>query len=185
VGCVRGDRHRRQHAHRVVVGVPGHVPRRAVPRRRRPHLRRCGEAFVDWLCSGTLERFADLRIVFSEGQIGWMPFMLDRLDSIWVKARGFGGVRERVPRPPSTYVPGRVFGCVFDDPVGLALREQVGMDQIMFETDYPHSDSTWPESKHTAMLMVEKAGMSAEETDKLLRANAISCYRLDRYGIER
>ena len=138
-------------------------------------------ALVDWLCSGVLARFDRLRIVLSEGQVGWMPFVLERLDHAWDHARGYGQVRDRVPQPPSTYVPGRVFGCIFDDQAGLAQRDKVGMDQIMIETDYPHGDSTWPHSKETAEKIVTEAGLNAGETHALLRGNAVRCYALDEH----
>jgi predicted TIM-barrel fold metal-dependent hydrolase len=57
------------------------------------------------------------------------------------------------------------------------------MGQIMFETDYPHNDSTWPHSRATAQKLVNEAGLGEKETWQLLRGNAIACYRLDRYGI--
>jgi hypothetical protein len=84
-------------------------------------------ALVDWLTSGVLARFPSLRIALSEGQVGWMPFLLERLDEAWEHARGYAKTQQNVPEPPSTYVPGRVFGCVFDDQVGLALRDRIGM----------------------------------------------------------
>jgi predicted TIM-barrel fold metal-dependent hydrolase len=138
-------------------------------------------ALVDWLCSGTLERFHDLRIVLSEGQVGWMPFLLERLDHVWDHARAYGGIRERVPHPPSSYIADRVFGCIFDDFAGLALRDQVGMGQIMIETDYPHGDSTWPHSRETVEHLVRTAGLDDAEIYALVRGNAIRCYGLDRY----
>jgi predicted TIM-barrel fold metal-dependent hydrolase len=138
-------------------------------------------ALVDWLCSGTLERFHDLRIVLSEGQVGWMPFLLERLDHVWDHARAYGGIRERVPHPPSSYIADRVFGCIFDDFAGLALRDQVGMGQIMIETDYPHGDSTWPHSRETVEHLVRTAGLDDDEIYALVRGNAIRCFGLDRY----
>ena len=140
-------------------------------------------ALVDWLCSGVLARFSRLKIVLSEGQVGWMPFVLERLDHAWDHARGYGEIRDRVPQPPSTYVPGRVYGCIFDDLAGLALRDSVGMGQIMFETDYPHGDSTWPNSRAVAERIVADAGLDERETYQLMRGNAIACYGLDRFGI--
>jgi predicted TIM-barrel fold metal-dependent hydrolase len=81
-------------------------------------------------------------------------------------------------------VPDRVFACVFDDSVGLALRDHVGMSQIMFETDYPHADSTFPESKMVAEKMIAESGLSATEARQFLRANAIACYDLGQFGIK-
>ena len=78
-------------------------------------------------------------------------------------------------------MPGRVFGCIFDDQAGLAMRHKVGMDQIMIETDYPHGDSTWPHSKATVEKIVAAAGLDDAETYALVRGNAIRCYGLDRH----
>ena len=142
-------------------------------------------AFVDWLLSGVLVRYPGLRIAFSEGQVGWIPFFLERMDNHWYRSATFGNLKERVPRPPSTYIPGRVYGCIFDDQHGLASRDAIGMDQIMIETDYPHSDSTYPHSRETAEKMVTAAGLSAHETWQLLRGNAIACYQLEQFGITR
>ena len=62
---------------------------------------------------------------------------------------------------------GRVYACVFDDSVGLAQRDQVGMGQIMFETDYPHADSTFPESKQVAEKMIAESGLSVHEARRI------------------
>ena len=70
-----------------------------------------------------------------------------------------------------------------DDVVGLQLRDHIGMRQIMFESDYPHGDSTWPHSKEVLEKVVDKAGLDETETHMLARGNAIRCYGLERFGI--
>jgi len=141
-------------------------------------------AFVDWLCSGVFERFDSLRVVLSEGQIGWMPYMLDRVDSAWAKHRGYAGVEGRITRPPSSYVDGHIYGCVVDDIVGLEARHRLPFDQLMFEVDFPHGDSHWPNSSEVAERLITAAGLSDLETRKLLRDNAIGCYDLERFGLK-
>jgi predicted TIM-barrel fold metal-dependent hydrolase len=137
---------------------------------------------ADWLTSGLLVRHPDLRIALSEGQVGWIPFVAGRLDNEWeLKDLWEPDLHERVPQLPSTYIPGRVFGCIFDDLVGLKMRELVGMSQIMFETDYPHGDTSFPHTKQMAEKLVSEAGLDEHETWQLLRGNAIACYGLDRY----
>jgi len=139
---------------------------------------------IDWLASGTLPRHPGLRIALSESQVGWIPFVLGRLDNEWELGHLFEkDLRSRVPEPPSTYMP-QVFGCIFDDLSGLEVREKVGMTQIMFETDYPHGDTSYPNSAAMAQKLVDTAGLCEHETWQFLRGNAISCYRLDRYGID-
>jgi len=141
-------------------------------------------ALVDWLLSGRLARFPNLKIALSEGQVGWMPFSLERVDSIWERASVWEPeLVARVPERPSTYMD-RVYGCVFDDVHGLVSRDVVGMNQIMFETDYPHADSTYPHSRQTAEKLVAAAGLNEHEAWLLVRGNAIRCYDLARFGIE-
>ena len=141
-------------------------------------------ALVDWLLSGALVRHPDLRICLSEGQAGWMPFVLERLDSIWERGTEYEkDIRERVPEPPSSYLAGRVFATIFDDVHGLQSRDKIGMDQVMFEIDYPHADSTFPHSRQTAEKLVSRGGLDQDEAYKFIRGNAIRCYRLDRYGV--
>jgi predicted TIM-barrel fold metal-dependent hydrolase len=142
-------------------------------------------ALADWLTSGVLERFRRLRVALSEGQIGWMPFIVERLDSVWNERPVYGNLDERLSRPPSSYIAGRVYGCVFDDLIGLQIRDRIGMGQIMFETDYPHGDSTWPNSRLVLERLVKGAELDDHETYLLARGNAIECYGLDRFGISK
>ena len=143
-------------------------------------------ALVDWLLCGALARYPSLKIAMSESQVGWMPFILERLDSAWRRSKNYDpSIYDLIPEPPSSYVPNRVFACVFDDSVGLALRDHVGMSQNMFETDYPHAASTFPESKQVAEKMIAESGLTPDEARLFLRANAIACYDLGRFGIER
>lgn len=140
-------------------------------------------ALVDWLCSGVFERFDGLRVVLSEGQIGWMPYALDRLDSAWQKHRGYAGVENRITRTPSEYVAGHIYGCIVDDIVGLEARHRLPMDQLMFEVDYPHGDSHWPHSMQVFERLLADAKLNDVEVRRLLRENAIACYRLERFGL--
>jgi predicted TIM-barrel fold metal-dependent hydrolase len=138
-------------------------------------------ALTDWLCSGILERFPTIKIALSEGQAGWMPYLLSRLDQ---SQRTWGPLSGApISRPPSTYIPGRVYACIFDDATALTLRDKIGMGQLMFETDYPHTDSTWPDSKAVAERVIAEGGLDEQEVRALLRGNAIECYGLGRYGL--
>ena len=136
-------------------------------------------SLCDWVFSGTLARFPDIKLAYAESQVGWMPFQLERMDSVW--RDGVGGVE--LPTAPSEQVKGHVFGCVFDDLVGLKIRDMVGLEHILFETDYPHSDGTYPHSRKVAHSLFTAAGMNAAECTAVLRANAIKAYGLDRFGI--
>jgi predicted TIM-barrel fold metal-dependent hydrolase len=137
-------------------------------------------SLCDWVFSGSLERFPKLKLAYAESQVGWMPFQLERMDAVW--REGVGGVA--LANPPSTYVRGRVWGCIFDDLHGLRSRHEVGTGQILFETDYPHANGTWPNSRAVAHELCERAGLDADECRLVMRANAVDCYGLSRFGLE-
>ena len=141
-------------------------------------------SMLDYIFSGTLERFPGLVIAYSEGQVGWMPYVLERADKLWAE-RSDNAFGTSLPNPPSSYLRDRIYGCIFDDEVGLANRDIIGMDQICFETDYPHADSTFPRSAAVATEICAKAGLDESETYKLLRGNAIKGFGLERFGITR
>ena len=107
-------------------------------------------ALTDWLLSGVLVRYPNLRICFAEGQIGWIPYVLERADSIWAKE--VWAVQQQLPEPPSRYMR-QVYGAFFDDRAGLEARDVIGVDQLTFETDYPHQDSTWPHTLDTVAVV--------------------------------
>lgn len=134
-------------------------------------------SLADWLFSGLLARYPDVRITYSEGQIGWIPYILARADRVWEHNRGWTDVRDRVPEPPSTYYWGRVYGCFFDDPAGLANLDAIGVDQVTFETDYPHADGTWPHTREVAAKLF--AELDDATTRKICRTNTIELFDLD------
>ena len=134
-------------------------------------------SMTDYLMSGILERFPTLKLAYSEGQIGWIPYILERADAVWKDNIAWGGVADKVKRPPSEYYYESIYGCFFDDAHGLKSLESVGVDNITFETDYPHSDSTWPHSLKVAMDIME--GLDDETITKIVRTNAIRMLHLD------
>jgi len=134
-------------------------------------------SLTDFLFSGVLVRFPDLKLAYSEGQIGWIPYILERADDVWLEHRAWGGVRDIVPEPPSTYYYRQVFGCFFRDRHGIESLQRVGVDNTTFETDYPHTDSTWPHTKKVAQELM--AGLPDDVVYKLVRGNAIRMLELD------
>jgi hypothetical protein len=139
-------------------------------------------ALSDWLTCGVLDRFPRLAVALSEGQVGWIPYLLERLDQVWNERPVYGNL-EALTKAPSAYFREQLFGCVYDDVAGLRLRDAIGMSQIMFEVDYPHGDSSWPNSVAVFERNVAEAGLDEHEAYLLARGNAIKCYGLGRYGI--
>jgi predicted TIM-barrel fold metal-dependent hydrolase len=131
----------------------------------------------DFLFSGILVRYPTIKLAYSEGQIGWLPYILERADDVWVDHRAWHEAKDLVPEPPSSYYYKHVFGCFFKDRHGLESLHRIGVDNVTFETDYPHTDSTWPHTKELATKMVE--GLSDEVVYKIMRGNAIRMLSLD------
>ena len=134
-------------------------------------------SLTDWLLSGIFVRFPQLKVAYSEGQIGWIPYFLERADHVWETNRAWGDVGASVPNPPSSYYRSNVHGCFFSDRFGLENLEAVGEDNVMFECDYPHSDSSWPDTRAVAEKQTES--LSPGQVRKVLRANAIALYQLE------
>jgi predicted TIM-barrel fold metal-dependent hydrolase len=135
-------------------------------------------SLADWLFSGKLLQFPRVKLAYSEGQIGWIPYALERADTVWEQHDSWQHSKELVPEPPSSYYYGRIFGCFTADRHGLRSLDEVGVDNICFETDYPHTDTTWPDSRAYAEKIL--AGFDDEVTYKVLRGNAIRMLELDR-----
>jgi len=107
----------------------------------------------------------------SEGGIGWVAMLLDRLDNI-VDRSGYGlGWDMR----PADVLRRNFWFCTLDDPSTIGTRHRIGVENIMFETDYPHGDGTWPE---TQLVVEETYGdLPAEELRAILCENAARVFR--------
>jgi predicted TIM-barrel fold metal-dependent hydrolase len=100
---------------------------------------------VDLLLSRVFHVFPRLRVALSEGGIGWIPYVLERTDYTWERHRWYTGVNTDVR--PSELFREHIFGCFIADHAGIEVRNLIGIDNIMFEGDYPHSDSNFPASR--------------------------------------
>jgi len=139
-------------------------------------------ALVDWLCSGVFDRFPRLRMALSEGGIGWIPFVLERIDHTYQSHSGYMGV-DHLTKRPSEYFLDHVYGCLVHDLIGLENRHRLPFTQLMFEVDFPHGDSQWPHSLANFVRLATDAQLSDDEINGLLRNNAIDCYDLGRFGL--
>ena len=137
-------------------------------------------SLVDWLLCGAFNRFPTLTIAYSEGQIGWIPYILERIDVVWEENRAWGGVADKVLVPPSQLFHEHVYGCFFSDAHGLRSLDVIGADRVTYESDYPHSDSTWP---HTRKIAEEQTrGLDPATIELIMRGNAIRMLGLDAQG---
>jgi predicted TIM-barrel fold metal-dependent hydrolase len=128
-------------------------------------------ACAEWLWSGYPKDFPTLRIAMSEGGIGWVPMLLDRLDNI-IDRSGYGlGWDER----PADILKRNFWFCTIDDPSTIDLRHRIGVENICVEVDYPHGDGTWPDTQ----LEIEKywGHIPDDELRMMCCENAAKLYR--------
>jgi predicted TIM-barrel fold metal-dependent hydrolase len=127
------------------------------------------------LFSGVLERHPGLRFLSVEGGIGWLGYLIQRADQTFEKHRHW--TKPPISEKPSFYFRRQIFANFLDAPAGLACRHHIGVANIMFETDYPHSDTTFPRSQQ---LVAERfKDVSPAETRKIVRDNAIQFFGLE------
>jgi predicted TIM-barrel fold metal-dependent hydrolase len=150
-------------------------------------------ALMDWIFSGLLHKFPNIKIALSEGWIGWIPWLLERAQQVyntqrhWVaKGQALGNVGP-VQRYDTQIDTDKIdvyrdyyehfYGCFIDDATGLRLLDVVGENNVMIESDYPHSDTTWPYSMKLARERLDAAGLTDEQKFKILRGNAEKLYQ--------
>lgn len=102
-------------------------------------------AATEWLWSGVLQRFPALKVVLSEGGIGWVPMLLDRLEYVISHSGAGGNLSWEGDLSPAEVLLRNFWFCMLDDPSTLPIIDRVGSERVMVEVDYPHSDSTWPD----------------------------------------
>jgi predicted TIM-barrel fold metal-dependent hydrolase len=128
-------------------------------------------ACAEWLWSAHALRHPTLKIAMSEGGIGWVAMLLDRLDNI-IDRSGYGlGWDER----PADVLKRNFWFCTIDDPSTISTRYRIGVENIMVEVDYPHGDGTWPDTQ----LVIEKywGDFPAAELRMMCSENAATLYR--------
>jgi predicted TIM-barrel fold metal-dependent hydrolase len=139
---------------------------------------------IDLLYSPVFHKFPRLRVALSEGGIGWIPYVIERADYTWERHRWYTGINTEVR--PSDLFREHIFGCFIADNAGIEERELIGIDNIMFEGDYPHSDSNFPASR--AKLEGVLSDVPDEEARKIAEDNARRVFNFPRgpaSGVER
>ncbi len=157
---------------------------------------RAAGTMLAWLFSDYFERMPNLKIALSEGNIGWMPYFIERAEQVIDKQRhwaaetgvnfyrsGSTGIQEAPPLPQADLARldirqsfrDHIFGCFIEETAGLKCLDIIGEDNVMLETDYPHSDTTWPHCAEVAHKLLE--GLPAATRHKILRGNAERLFR--------
>ena len=122
------------------------------------------QAATDLIWSPIFRKFPDMRIALSEGGIGWIPYFLERIDYQYRQHHTWTG-QDFGDRLPSEVFDEHVLTCFIDDRFGVASRNFLNMDNVMWECDYPHSDSTWPFSPEELGGYLD--GVSDHDVDRI------------------
>jgi predicted TIM-barrel fold metal-dependent hydrolase len=127
--------------------------------------------------SDIFTKFPNLKIALSEGGIGWIPYLLERMD--YVHAHHHAWTHHRFPggKKPSEVFREHVICCFIDDAIGVKNRDAIGIDNITWECDYPHSDTTWPRAPETLWRSFD--GLSDAEIDKITWQNVVRHFSYD------
>ncbi len=132
-------------------------------------------ALGDLIFSGVFNGLPNCRVALSEGGAGWVPYVLERLDYTFERSR-YEGIETTVP--PSQVFAEHIWVCMISDRYAIRNRDLIGVDKIMWEADFPHNDSNWPNSRKVladAMLDVPDA-----EARQIAETNARDFYRFPR-----
>jgi predicted TIM-barrel fold metal-dependent hydrolase len=151
-------------------------------------------AMIEWIFSPVVRKFPGIKVALAEGGIGWMPFFLEKAAQVVEKHQYWianGDVRHdslsgrvEVDERAAIDLEGfsvmdtfrrHIYGCFIDDVHGVRNLDAIGFDNVMIETDYPHSDSTWPNCLEHAQKQL--AGISPENRHKIMRGNAERLFR--------
>jgi predicted TIM-barrel fold metal-dependent hydrolase len=144
-------------------------------------------ATADWLFSRQLERYPNLKICLSEGGIGWIPYILERAHYViehmpWARryeAYDYSGTKHDNLGPqqsPAELFRDHIFGCFIDDEIGIKNLDAIGIDNVMIETDYPHGDGTFPNSRANAWRLLSH--LDEESRYKIMQGNARRVFNL-------
>ena len=137
------------------------------------------QAATDLVWSPIFRKFPDIRIALSEGGIGWIPYFLERIDYQYRQHHTWTG-QDFGDKMPSQVFSEHVLTCFIDDRFGVANRGSLNMDNVMWECDYPHSDSTWPFSPE--MLAEHLVGLETTDVDRISHRNAMRHFSYDPFS---
>jgi predicted TIM-barrel fold metal-dependent hydrolase len=132
------------------------------------------ELIAELIFCGICERHPGFHFVVVETGIGWIPYFLERMDGTFRKHRFW--THSIITEPPSTYWYRQGHATFIEDHPGVKLRHEAGLENILWSSDYPHSDSTWPRSREVVAEHFE--GVPARERELVVYGNAARLYRI-------
>ncbi len=134
----------------------------------------------DLLWADFWHRFPQLRFALTEGDIGWIPYFLQRAEHTLDRHNGWMRHEQPQGMRPSEIFRERILCCFINDRVGIDLLDHFNVDNVCWESDYPHSDSTWPDAPEKLLPILD--GLDDATIDKITHGNAMQHYRFDPFA---
>jgi predicted TIM-barrel fold metal-dependent hydrolase len=127
------------------------------------------------ILAGVFDRYPDLRIAIAECGAGWVPTYAEQADTNYMRHRYWSGLE--LPHDPSWYIRRHFLFGIQDDYAAVRYRDDIGVENIAWSTDFPHVATDWPNS----LELVEKMfrDVPADERRKMVCDNAVEFYHLD------
>jgi predicted TIM-barrel fold metal-dependent hydrolase len=132
---------------------------------------------VDWLYSRIPVRFPKIKICLSEGGIGWVAGIIDRLDHCYRYQLGYLPTWRDVEETPSEVLRRNFWFCALDDDSNMALRHRIGLEHVLVESDYPHADSSWPNTQAMLVRQLRDQDIPDDEAERITWRNASELFR--------
>lgn len=137
-------------------------------------------SLADLLFAGVFDRHPDLRVGCIEHELGWIPHFLDRCDYTYTQRQGNRSYyRFETAEVPSELFRRNVFVSFQDDELGLRERHAIGLDGLVWGSDYPHTESTFPRSRQIMSDRMSNAGVPADEQIAIAWTNLAGIYGFD------
>jgi predicted TIM-barrel fold metal-dependent hydrolase len=140
------------------------------------------QAAADLIHSPVFKKFPNITVALSEGGIGWIPYFLERLDHSYLVHKAWTGADFGSKMPSEVFME-HVVLCFISDPVGVKLARNIGVDRICVEIDYPHSDTTWPNSPEQLMEEFAAAELRDDEIDQMTHLAAMKNFHYDPFSV--
>ena len=133
-------------------------------------------SIVDIIFSGVFERHPRLKVGAIEFEVAWAPYFMRRMDNTYEeRPPGLKGYRFKDGALPSDFFRSNIFISFQEDDLGMQLRHYVGVDNLLWGSDYPHAESTFPKSREIVDRILE--GIPEDEKVKIAGGNAAKLYR--------
>ena len=186
VRALRGSRPPGLHAHRSARCRRSRSRARSRWSRSRRRSRDAARSSVNMMVSPIPRRYPNVKLVWSEGGIGWIPAAIERADRQWERHQYWTHV-EDADVLPSDVARRNMWFCMIEEPVGLKYRHDYGVDRILWESDYPHADTPFPDTQAACEALFD--GVPRDEVETITHENAEALFKfplsrslIDRYA---